>query len=221
MFGFIKELGKLEVEYNDTDTDENKISFKSYVKSVESDYILIDFLFYKGAEYNIPVENQIKVKFKEITGVYSGNCQILGRDDSKLPGIKISFPTDIKFIQQREYIRVPLKLKMELVVFIDEEGKDVKIYNINTLDISGSGFCFVSDEPIEKHSKIIGTIIFCNSAEEPIEIFLKHIYSKKFIAAGKERYKNALTFIDMNEKLREKILKEIFLYELEMRKKRI
>ena len=212
MFGFIKELGKIDVEWND-----NK--FRSYVKSVESDYILIDFLFYKGSEYNIPAENWITVNFKEKAGIYSGNCQILGRDNSKLPGLKISYPTDIKFVQQREYVRVPLKLKAEIVVFPEIEDEEIKVQEINTLDISGSGFCFISEKPLEKHSKIIGVIYLTNPAEKPIEISLKHVYSRTFFANGKEMYKNAFTFNELEEKLQDKILKEIFLYELELRKK--
>jgi len=214
MFGFIKELGKINVEYNDN-------NFKSYIKSVEPDYILIDFLFYKRSEYNIPVENWITVKFREKAGIYSGNCQILGRDNSKLPGIKISYPADVKFVQQREYVRVPLKLKMELIFFPEKEEKDVKLFNINTLDISGSGFCFASDNPTEKSSKIIGIIYLSNPAEPPVEVLLQHVYSRKFMAAGKEMYKNAFTFNEIKENSKEKILKEIFLYELELRKKGI
>lgn len=212
MFGFIKELGKIDVEYND-----NK--FRSYIKSVESDYILIDFLFYKGSEYNIPAENWITVNFKEKAGIYSGNCQILGRDNSKLPGLKISYPTDIKFVQQREYVRVPLKLKAEIVVFPEIEDEEIRVQEITTLDISGSGFCYVSEKPLEKHSKIIGVIYLTNPAEKPIEISLKHVYSRTFFANGKEMYKNAFTFNELEEKLQDKILKEIFLYELELRKK--
>ena len=234
MFGFIKELGKIDVDYND-----NK--FRSYVKSVESDYILIDFLFYKESEYNIPVENWVTVKFKEKAGVYSGDCQILGRDNSRIPGLKISYPSDVKFVQQREYVRVPLKLKAELVIFSvrsgsekpeeglcpsgrlelipESEETDVRVQEINTLDISGSGFCYVSEKPLEKHSKIIGIIYLSNPAEKPIEISLQHVYSRTFFANGKEMYKNAFTFNNLEEKLQDKILKEIFLYELELRKK--
>lgn len=219
MFNFIKELGKIELEYNPNELDEQSIIFKSYIKNVESDYILIDFLFHKGTEYNIPDEEWLTVKFKEKSGVYSGICQILGRDNSKLSGLKISFPTDIEFIQQRDYVRVPLKLKAELVVFPEKEGGDVKVYDINTLDISGSGFCFASSKPIEKHSKIIGIINLPNQNAAPIEASLKHITSRPFIAGGKQIYKNAFTFLEIDEKAREQIIKEIFLYELDLRKK--
>ena len=229
MYGFIKELGKIEIEYTYKESEEKKIVFKNYVKRVETDYILIDFLSSDGIEYNLPLESWLTVKFKEKAGVYSGYCQIIGKDNSRLPGIKITYPTDIEFVQQREYVRAPIKLKIELAVFPllsgsekpETEGVDVKVYDINTLDISGSGFSFVSNKPIEKHSKIVGIIQLSNPAEKPFEVLLKHIYSRIFIAAGKEVYKNAFTFTDINEKLREKIVKEIFLYELELRKKRI
>jgi len=214
MYGFIQELGKIEIEYDDN-------NFRSYIKSVETDYILIDFFFYKGSEYDIPDENWVAVKFKEKSGLYSGNCQILGKDNSRLPGIKISYPVDVKFIQQREYARAPLKLKMELLFFPENEEEGPKLFDISTLDVSGSGFSFASANPIEKSSKIIGIIYLSNPAQPPIEVLLQHVYSKKIIAAGKEVYKNAFTFNNLEEDLKEKILKEIFLYELELRKRGI
>lgn len=230
MFGFIKELGKIDVEYNGLPVEETEAAshqtarsynFKSYVKNIESDYLIIDFLFYKGAEYNIPNGKPITVKFKEKSGIYAGKCTVLGYDNSKLPGIKISYPTDIKFVQQREYVRVPLKLKAELVIFDETEVDDIQVEEIQLLDISGSGFSYVSEKPVKKHSKIIGIINLTNPAEKPIEILVKHVYSRTFIPAGKEMYKNAFTFEDLDEKSREKILKEIFLYELGQRKKGI
>jgi len=223
MFDFIKELAKIDVEYNYEDSDDKKITFRSYVKSVESDYLLIDFLFYKGAEYNIPPGKLITVNFKEKSGIYSGNCYIIGRDNSKLSGFKITYPEDIQFIQQREYVRAPLKLKTEIVIFLGEDGNEENsiVYEEKTLDISGSGFCFISSKPIEKHSKIIGIVNLLDSDEEPIKVSLKHVYSRKLLLNGKEMYKNAFTFLDINEKVREKILKKIFLYELELRKKGI
>jgi len=225
MFSFIKELGKIDVicNYNDANSNEedDESTFKSYVKSVESDYLLIDFLFYKGVKYNLPLEKQITVNFKRKTGIYSGTCIILGMDNSKLPGIKISFPTEIKFIQQREFVRVPLSLKTEIVFFPDSETEEVKIHEASTLDISGSGFCFVSDEPVKNKSKIVSIINFSDPKEKPVEVSLKYIYSRSFVSAGKERYKNAFAFDEISEKSRDKIIKEIFRYELEMRKKGI
>ncbi len=230
MFEFIKELAKIDVEYSklsdnktveDFPPQKTIFKFKSYVKRVEPRYILIDFLFYKGVEYNIPMGNRITVKFKETGGLYLGYCNIIGRDNSHLPGIKISYPTDIKFIQQRDYVRAPIKLNAELVIFPEKEDEDIKVEPITTLDISGSGFCFVSDKPFERHSKIIGVFNLSNPEEKPIEILLKHIYSRTFYAVGKERYKNAFTFEDLEEESREKIVREVFLYELESRKKQL
>jgi c-di-GMP-binding flagellar brake protein YcgR len=224
VFDFIKELNKIEIEYNYNDLDGKYIRLKSYIKSVESDHILIDFLSYGGTEYNIPVESWITVKFKEKTGVYSGDCQILDREDnSRLPGLKISYPANVAFIQQREYVRVSLKLKMKLLIFPEEEEEEeeIEVNEIITLDISGSGFCFTSNKPVKKHSKITGIINLPNQPEKPLELSLKNVYSKPLIAAGKEIYKNAFTYTEINEKDRDKILKEVFLYELELRKKGI
>lgn len=224
MFDFIKELGKIDISYNPTESksEEHNIIFKNYIKSVEDDYILIDFLFNKGVEYPILIGKQVDIKFKTSDGVYTGNCEILGKDDkSAISGIKISFPQNIKHIQQREYVRVPLKLKTEIVIFFDENGEDITVFDTKTVDISGSGLCFITDEPIKKHVKSVGFVTLHIPEEPPIEISLKHIYSREFSANGKKRFKNAFTFIEIEEEAREKLLSEIFLFQLEMKKNRI
>lgn len=220
MYDFIKELGKIDVEYSYSGLEEDKVTLKSYIKSIEADYILIDFLFHKKSEFVIPSGQWAKINFKNRTGIHSGNCLVLGRDDrSTICGIKISFPQNVKFIQQREYVRVPLKLNIELVVFYDEEGSNIETFNASTLDVSGSGFCFVSDQPVENPFKVVAFVTLPSPNEKPIEVSLKHIYSRPFFVRGKERYKNAFTYDDIDEKLREKILKEILLFQFEMKKK--
>lgn len=220
MFEYIQELGKIEVEYKFNPYMEDKITFKSYIKSVEQDYILIDFLYNKGVEYNIPPEKQIKVNFKENSGIYSGTSYILGRDNSNLSGLMISYPTNVEFIQQREFVRIPMKLKVDLYTKTSPDGTNTKHYQVETTDISGSGISFVSDAPIERHQGING-LIHLKSTEKPIEVKLKHVYSRSFITSSKERYKNAFTFVDIDEKIRDKIVKEIFLFQLEMKRKGI
>jgi len=218
MFGFIKELGKVELEF---DFEGEKIVFKNYIKSIMQDYLLIDSLFYNGVEFTLPEKKWLKAKFKDNGGVYIGNCQILGKDTSKFPGIKISYPQNISFIQQREFVRVPLRLRVELVVFpmASAENEDIEVIEEETLDISGSGFCIVSEKPIKLHSKIIGVIYLNHAKDHQVEVNLLHVYSRPFQAAGKEVYKNAFTFIDISDIHKEKILKDIFLYELELRRK--
>lgn len=222
MFDFIKELGKIDIDYSPDDSEEKKHTFKSYVKSVEDDYLLIDFLFLEGKEQYIPVGKNIKVRFKTGTGIHTGICEMLGTDNkSTIPGIKISFPKYIKFIQQREYIRVPLKLKTEFVIFFDKNGENIISFETETVDISGSGLSFITDKPMEKHSKAIGFITLPGFQEPPIEVILKHVYSGEFFAAGKKRFKNAFTFLEIDDDLREKLLRDIFLFQLEMKKNKI
>jgi len=218
MFNFIKELGKVELEF---DFEGEKIVFKNYIKSTSLDYLLVDLLYYNGVEFNLPEKKWLKAKFKENGGVYVGNCQILGKDNSKFPGIKISYPQNVTFVQQREFVRVPLRLRIELVIFplASSEGEEIEVIDSETLDVSGSGFCFVSEKPIKLHSKIIGVIYLNHAKDRQVEVNLLHVYSRPFQAAGKEVYKNAFTFIDIDENSKEKILKDIFLYELEQRRK--
>ena len=222
MYNFIRELGKIDIEYSPDDSEEKKIIFKSYIKSVENNYVLVDFLSNKGTNYHIPHGKQIKVKFKATDGIHHGICEIIGEESqSVLSGIKISYPENIQFIQQREYVRVPLKLRMEIVIFFDETGEKIITMDIKTIDISGSGLCFVTDDPLREHRKAVGFVYLQNSDGPPIQIELKHVYSREIYAAGKTKYKNAFTFMEIDEKLREKLLREIFLFQLEMKKNKI
>ncbi|GEM_PF-1620903 len=219
-FDFIKEFINIDVIYNyDDEADDKVINFSSFVKIVEKNYILIDFLLYKNSKYVIPDEKEVTVNFKTHAGFYSTKCYIISKEDPNVHGVKISYPTDIKYIQQREYIRVPLKLKVEILVMLDENNENSKVFEITTLDISGSGFCYISDVPMEKHFMLKGLIYLTGNTNNPIEASLKHVYSRSFFAVNKRKYKNAFTFVEIEPKARERILKEIFLYQLEMKKR--
>lgn len=216
MFSFIKELGKVEIEYEYGTPKEEKIAFKSYIKSVEDDYILVDY----STHNNIPEGTPVKATFRSEDGFYTGNSSVIGfEEESIVNGLKIAYPEDVIFIQPREYVRVPLRLKIELVIFYDEYGDNIKTFDIRTLDISGSGLCFVSDLSIGNPHKIAGLISLPSISEEPLEVLLKHVYSRVFIINGKRRYKNAFTFVEIDEKLREKILREILFFQLKLRKR--
>lgn len=218
-YDFIRDYVKVDVKYYYDDNHDKAITFNSFVKKIEEDYIVLDFLQFNNSKYIIPDGKEITVHFKTPTGYYFGNCYILGKEDSDIPGVMISYPPEVEYVQQREYVRVPLHLRVEILAFLDESGENVRVYEVTTLDISGSGFCYVSDDPLIEHNLVKCLIYTSAKVKEPVEINLKHVYSKDFLAGNKKRYKNAFTYVDIDSRSREKILKEIFLYQMEMTKK--
>lgn len=216
---FIKELEKIEVKYNNSlGIQDTILTLNSYIKKVDSDHILIDFLTNKGLEYHIFEGEKLEINFKVENGYYTGLCEVIGIDEFELPGIKVSYPDEVKYIQRRDYPRVSLKLHIELLAHIKELKRTIA-HNIKTLDISGSGFCFISDKPFDGFSDFLGYFHLPSHKAQPVKIKLKHVYSREIIICEKEKYKIAFTYPEISEDDREKLLREIFLYQLKVRKK--
>jgi len=221
-FDFIKPNVRVELAYKNNAAENNDLTFNSVIKEVKRNYILIDYLYHNNLKYIIPEGVEFAVAFHcGESGFFTGNCFILGVDETKKNGIKITFPTEIQHIQQREYARVPLRLKVEMTIFLDEFGENVNYHHLFTQDISGSGFCYHGDFPIEEHSHIKCRINLLFNKNDYVDLDLKHVYSKEIFVNEKQRFKNAFTYINIETEDRKKILREIYNYQMEIKRKRL
>ncbi|OGI22666.1 MAG: hypothetical protein A2287_08205 [Candidatus Melainabacteria bacterium RIFOXYA12_FULL_32_12] len=217
IYDFIKELAKIDIEIEDK--EHNFYSLKSYVKRVEEDRILIDTPSNNGVTYNIPVGQTISLGIHADGGIYLGESKVIDKELSTISGLWICHPYFTQHIQRREYLRVPASLEAELTVFIDRQKTEKKVYNIKTKDISGSGFSYTSNEPLDQYYDIECTIYINDSDNEPVISRCEHVYSKKITYNGEIRYINAFTFVDIKQKDVGRLVKASFKYQVELRKK--
>lgn len=218
IFDHLKELVKLEVEFSNENTHYSYL--KSYIKCVEPNRILIDPPSFKGTVYPIYDGQHITITISTNTGVFSGECKVIEREIATISGLWITFPLSNKQIQRREFVRVPMKKKVEITIFKTPEKTENIKFNVETRDISGKGISFFTDSPLETYYEIECTILADNSNER-IWSRCEHVYSRQTIVNGKIKYINALAFIELTNKDIETIVRESFKYQLDMRKREL
>ena len=154
--------------------------------------------------------------------LYKFECEVIGRKVDRIPIIILGLPQNTRVIQRRDFVRVPVIDKIKLYK-IDKafENKDiedlVKLENVAidslTLDISGGGM------RIKCKFELSYNDILMVSLPLLTENFM--VKAKVVRIENKEDNTNiyGLCFFDLNEKLRDKIIKCIFQIMREQRKK--
>ncbi|MFH0702499.1 MAG: flagellar brake domain-containing protein [bacterium] len=212
---YIKELTKFELEF--IDKNGNYHVLKSYIKSIDQDKILIFPPSHKNVTYNIPDSELINIIICTEDGVYSGESKVIGKELSHTPGLWISYPYNSQLIQRREYVRVPLRINIDLIISENNTSEtEIKIMPEN---ISGKGFCYISDSPLNNYYDIKCKIYLKDEPNKPIISRCEHIYTNPINIGGKSKYINAFAFIDINLKDVDRIVKACFKYQFEQRKK--
>lgn len=148
------------------------------------------------------------------TGLYHFTCIYQDKRLKPLPVWIISLPFDVKRIQQRAFVRIDTKLKIQIQAVAD--SGETNSHNVFTKDISGGGMQIVSKVPYAIGHKIfiafelpeLGSI--CTVAEVVRSVKQESEFDVFYIG---------LKFIDIPERERNKIIKYIFHKQLENRRK--
>lgn len=172
----------------------------------------------EGFSISVPVNNgkflmldegkNLDVEYCTETGnYYEFDVEVIGRDKSdKIPMYKLSLPMNVRKIQRRNYVRVPVVKNVEYRR--DEEALWSKA---TILDLSGGGMKIKAAQEFKINEKLF---IKIETSSEVFEITAEVKRSDKIKTY---EYIYGLEFIDINENKRDKIVKEVFLV---MRKQR-
>lgn len=219
IYDYLKELTKIDVEFIDPANSKTYV-LKSYIKRADDNAILIEPPTINGIVISLNKGQYIKLHLKTNEGVFSGMSSVVGKELSEISGLIIAYPTNVKFNQRREYIRVPLKLPIDLIIIEDNITTEENVINIITEDISGTGFAYISEKPLDKYYSIRCKIYLNDGNNNPIESSCDHIYSNKHVTPSLSmKYKNALMFVEMSKQDNDRIIKSVFQYQLEQRRK--
>lgn len=210
----IKELASIEIEY--TDSDDNYCCLKSHIKSIDKDCILVAPPQKDNQTVHIPDGRDINVNFKTENGILSAEAKVISKQSDNISDLKISFPTTGKLIERREFLRVPLNLKTNILKFPDSTGLNPETIEIQTRNISGSGLCYISEKPLENYHDI-HCQIFLEKKEKPLYAKCDYLYSKKVKINNEKAYLTALSFSGISEENVAKLVKACFKYQINSR----
>lgn len=214
IFEKFKDFKTIEIIFKASDDRWHKILCS--LKEIEPNKFSVISDDVKNRGLFVPVGDSVKLDIYTEEGVFSAASKILNLEK----GIKnsvytLSSPVDVHHSQRREFFRADLMIKFVMNITIDE-NKEILFKGI-TKNISGNGMCFLSDKNFPIHSKIEISLFF---KERTVVTEAVLVYSRPLIIdKSLTKFITAFTFPNIEKKDLDFIIKQCFLYQLQLRKK--
>ena len=188
----------------------NERYFHSNVQDITSEYMAISIPINSGEYVPLSKGAIIDVIYYGEKNLYKFKSTVIGRRFENIPILLISKPVEIKKIQRRKYVRIPL---IKTVKYINLKGE--KKININTInknrylkamlvDLSGSGMRVKVSQEVKLNDFLLVSLLV---NDEDINIIGK---SMRIIKDDDGSYFCGLSLDFIDNVTREKIIKFIF-----------
>ena len=185
--------------------------YKSVIQDLGEDYFLMSIPVIEGEYLTLNEGEELDIHYYVEGGNYFAfNVKVLKRViDNNIPFYKLSLPYNVSKIQRRDFVRVSL---LEYVFYKKEVESGAGVWEKGMLlDLSGGGLRIKVRDKVQMGDKI-SVNLFIN--EEKVTVLGKvariEFNSEREIICG-------LTFIEMDERKRDKIIEKVF---TQMRKQR-
>ncbi|MCB2359337.1 flagellar brake protein [Clostridium estertheticum] len=184
--------------------------FNSNVQDVTEDYIAISIPTNSG-EY-LPLSNGsiIDVIYYEEENIYKFSSSIIGRKFENIPILLLAKPEEIKKIQRRRYVRVPL-IKTAKYINLKNEPKvnlstidDSKYLKAVLVDLSGGGMRVKVSEEIKDNDFLL---VALTVNEEEVLIVGQ---TKRIMKDDDSRFICGLSFEFLDNATQEQLIRYIF-----------
>ena len=139
---------------------------------------------------------------------------------NNLPLLKIEVPEELEKVQRRQYFRLEcsLPVKFRVVETMNEQhNESIQFSKTIAGNLSGGGICLLLEEKLE-----LGKLIECEittDEQDTIRFFGKIVRHEQNDEESKFKYQAGITYIRINNKDREAVIKYIFNEQRKLRKK--
>jgi c-di-GMP-binding flagellar brake protein YcgR len=211
----LKINNRIEVVLKDGD-------YKCNIQDVTSEHIAITIPMKDRKYYPLDKGTLVSLVYYTEDTIFKFESEVLGREVDRIPIIIMGLPQNIREVQRRNFVRVPLvnnvkwsKLNKAFINRRIEDLARLKLESIDgfSLDISGAGMRITCKETLNQDDIIVVTLPVLKE-----ELLIK---AKIVRVENKDENLNTygLYFFDLDEKVRDKIIKGIFEIMREQRKK--
>lgn len=200
---------KISIKRSYTD---DTLSYPSYVKDVCEDYVFVDLISNAGTLIPIREDAEVEVILTNSQGAWQGVSTVWEVVKNDLGGIWLTFPEDLKLIQERQFLR--LETVLPVTFFATNLFYQIELVKGYTKNISGSGVAVITDKPLNKFRKLSIDLSFGD---------IKIISDVKFVHTRKDHATNqpisGLHFIDLEYAWMQRIHQQIVELQMEQHKK--
>ena len=199
---FLKKSAKIELVY--TDKSGKQFSFKTTIKEIYDDKILLSLPLGEIEFTNVEIFERLNVIVCTVSGVLTGNVNLLKKNCGEENDVYVSFPYNNQICQRREDTRTPMHVDFELTV-------DSQIFALKTKDISGRGLACITSEPL---CEFDNAAIILHLSAGVVTTHARKVYSNPVDFNGNVSYINGIAFTDISEFDTNLLVKECLKFQL-------
>lgn len=182
-YNFLKPSNKLEIILD------NK-SYFCTIYYVENDKLTVFF----DKQTELP-EKEIEINIYAQDGVYNATSSILSSNYlNETTFYMLSFPSNIKHSQRREYLRADIETDFAMTV--EFEGTQVDRIIATTKNICAKGLAFISDKQMNAYTKLDIELFL---AGKQINTHAELVYSNPIRINNSFKFLTAVTFTDISK----------------------
>ena len=201
-----KNLKSFEVEFFD-EVYMHRIMCK--IKNIEPDKMLIYSENSKTGLTKPIIGTNLTLNVYCENGIYNSISRVLDvDDDGKYTTYAITYPSQNKITQRREYFRANLKIPYTMSVFRNEKEE---VLNGETINICGKGICIQTNKPFLPYDSISLKLNFKNHS---IDTKAEYVYSRTISDNGRPAFHHAFMLTTIQQKDVDYIVGQCFLYQL-------
>ncbi|MGL5353957.1 MAG: flagellar brake protein [Clostridium sp.] len=183
--------------------------YKSVVQDSNNKNLLISIPVIDSVYLVLKTGEEIElVYYDKRANVYNFKCRVINRiTENKIPFYSISLPYDVVRIQRRNFVRVEtVQLIKDISKCEQELNNEInnKLNNAILLDLSGGGMKIKLREQLNENDLIVANIISDNDVL-PIKGEIVRVDKTE-----DKRYIYGVSFCDLNNMTREKIIRTVF-----------
>ncbi|MBE3592657.1 MAG: flagellar brake protein [Thermoanaerobacter sp.] len=173
--------------------------------------ILIDTPVYSGHLVPVRIGSIVQIIYFTKQGLFTFYAKVLNRFSGKLALLEIMPISSVERLQRRQYFRLEKVIPFTYTI---SGGDEDRVYKGVIQDISGGGLRCKVDKKLE-----VGTIINCVfTLDQEVTVSGKVVRYEELLEKG---YEIGLCYVDIDEKVREKIISYIFEEQRKSRQKGI
>lgn len=189
----------------------------SLVQDINADdSVLITLPMLEGNPVVLEPEQVIRINFFRANGEFFFDAKVVGRVKSGLMVLfKVVQISPVEKLQRRNDFRLKTVLQVKFRCISGKKGEDV-YYKAHAMDISGGGIRLYTEQSIDVKSSIECKIKLLDKQEVILNGTVLRVNP---VQDAEKHYDIGVSFVDMPEKTKEKIISFIFSQQRKLRSK--
>ena len=201
-----KNLKSFEVEFFD-EVYMHRIMCK--IKNIEPERMLIISENSKTGDVKPKTGTNLTLNVYTENGIYNSISRVIDViEENDITTYAITYPSQNKITQRREYFRANLKIPFKMTVLRKDKSE---VIEGETINICGKGICIQTNRPFLPYSSINVDINFKNYS---INTDAEFVYTRTISENGRPAFQHAFMLTTIQQKDVDYIVGQCFLYQL-------